>query len=174
MKKTLLILVLAMFSVSSFAQKYDGLSYSELISKSKKARTMGTIFVSVGPVIAVGGVGTLIYGLLGKNDPSLYDNGSSSSSYSPYYGSYYPTTNNNIKKNYNNEIIIGAVGTAVGIAVAVYSTHFFSKAKKMKKLARGMKLKTTTDNIRILGIGNTFAYMPAKQMKFTLSIPLGR
>jgi hypothetical protein len=171
MKKIFLILVLAMLSISGFAQKYDDLSYDELITKSKRARTTGTIFVATGPVIAAAGVGTLIYGLLGNEDPTIFDNNSTDYYYAN--GNYFPITSTN-KKKYTNQIVFGAVGAAVGIAVAVYSTHFMSKSRKLKKLARGVKLKATTDNIRIPSIGNSFAYMPAKQMKFTLSIPLGR
>ncbi len=171
MKKTFLILVLAMLSISGFAQKYDDLSYDELITKSKRARTTGTILVSTGPVIAVAGVGTLIYGLLRNEDEDGSLFGTDNNYYYDANGNYVRINNN---KNYTGTIVLGAVGTAVGIALAVTSTHFMSKSRKLKKLARGVKLKATTDNIRIPGIGNTFAYMPAKQMKFTLSIPLGR
>jgi hypothetical protein len=170
MKKSFLILVLAALSISSFAQKYDDLSSDELKAKARSARTMGTIFVASGPVIAVGGIGTLIYGLLGNEDPSLFDNGSTDYYYAN--GNYFPVANNN-KKKYTNEIVFGAIGTAVGIAVAVYSTHFFSKARMFKKLARA-KVKATTENINLWGAGNNFAYTPTRQMKFTLTIPLGK
>ncbi len=167
MKKTFLILILAMLSISSFAQKYDDLSSDELKAKARNARTMGTIFVATGPVIAVGGVGTLIYGLLGNADPTIFEGDTY------YYNSNGTYVRNTTTKNYTNSIVLGAVGTAVGIAVAVYSTHFFSKARMFKKLARA-KVKATTENINLLGAGNNFAYTPARQMKFTLTIPLGK
>jgi hypothetical protein len=167
MKKSFLILVLAALSISSFAQKYDDLSSDELKAKARSARTMGTIFVASGPVIAVGGIGTLIYGLLGNADPTFFEG-------ETYY--YDPNGNyirNTSTKNYSSTIVLGAVGTAVGIAVAVYSTHFMSKSRTLKKLARA-KLKATTDNINMFKVGNNYAYTPARQMKFTLTIPLGR
>lgn len=167
MKKTFLILILAVLSISSFAQKYDDLSADELKAKARSARTMGTIFVASGPVIAVGGIGTLIYGLLGNEDPSFFEGDTY------YYNSNGVYTRNTTTKNYTSSIVLGAVGTAVGIAVAVYSTHFFSKARMFKKLARA-KVKATTDNINMFKVGNNYAYTPARQMKFTLTIPLGK
>jgi hypothetical protein len=153
MKTLLLIVTLLSITSSIFAQE----SYDELIKKSRKARTTSIIFVSAGPVIAAGGIGTLIYGLAGKDDV-FYSNG------------YYVST----PKSYTTEIVVGAAGAAVGIALALYSIHFSSKASELKREARKVKLKTSTDRINIPGLQNGFASNRARQFKLSLVIPLGR
>jgi hypothetical protein len=154
MKTLLTILTFLSITTSVFAQD----SYDELMSKSRKARTTSTIFVAAGPVIAAGGIGTLIYGLVSRED-----NGNL----------YYPY-GNNTNKNYNTEIILGAAGALVGIAVALTSIHFSNKASELKREARKTKLKTSTENISIPGLQNGFANNKSRQFKLSLVIPLGR
>ena len=148
--------ILALLSITSavFAQK--GGDYDELMKQSRKARTTSTILVAAGPVIAAGGIGTLIYGLVSRED-----NGNL----------YYPY-GNNTNKSYNTEIIVGAAGTAVGLAMALYSIHFSNKASELKREARKTKLKTSTENISIPGLQNGFANNWSKQLKVSLVISL--
>lgn len=153
MKTLLSILTLLSITSSVFAQD----SYDELMRKSRKARTTSTIFVAVGPVIAAGGIGTLIYGLISKED-----NGNI----------YYPY-GNNTNKNYNTEIILGATGALVGVGLALTSIHFSKKAGDLKREARKTKLKTSTENISIPGLQNGFANNKSRQFKLSLVIPLG-
>ena len=151
--KTLLsILTLLSFTSSVFAQ--NGGDYDELMKQSRKARTTSIIFVSVGPVIAAGGIGTLIYGLVSKDGI----NGGYSSSGG---------------KSYNTEIIVGAAGALVGIGLALTSIHFSSKASELKRDARKTKLKTSTDRISIPGLQNGLANNRSRQFKLSLVIPLG-
>lgn len=152
MKTLLSILTLLSITSSVFAQD----SYDELMRKSRKARTTSTIFVAVGPVIAAGGIGTLIYGLVSKDDGL-------------YYNGYYTSGT----KSYTTEIVVGAVGTAVGIALALTSIHFSKKAGDLKREARKTKLKTSTENISIPGLQNGFANNKSRQFKLSLVIPLG-
>ena len=154
MKTLLSILTLLSFTSSAIAQ--NGGDYDELMRKSRKARTTSIIFVSVGPVIAAGGIGTLIYGLVSKDDVF-------------YGGGYTPSGSNN---SYNTEIVVGAAGTAVGIALALTSIHFSKKASDLKREARKMKLKTSTDNISIPGLQNGMANNRSRQFKVSLVIPL--
>ena len=154
MRTLLTIVTLLSISSSIFAQD----SYDELIKKSRKARTTSIIFVSAGPVIAAGGIGTLIYGLVSKED-----NGNL----------YYPY-GNNTNKSYNTEIIVGAAGALTGIALALTSIYFSNKASDLKREARKAKLKTSTDRISIPGLQNGFANNKARQFKVSLVIPLGR
>jgi hypothetical protein len=160
MKTLLTVLTLLSISTSIFAQD----SYDELMKKSRKARTTSTIFVAAGPVIAAGGIGTLIYGLV-KNEfeetQDLYDNMGN------YIGQSAP-------KKYTTEIIIGAAGAAAGIALALTSIHFSNKASDLKREARKAKLKTSTERINIPGLQNAFASNGSRQFKFSLMIPLGR
>lgn len=154
MKTLLSILTLLSITSSVFAQD----SYDELMKKSRKARTTSTILVATGPVIAAGGIGTLIYGLISKED-----NGNL----------YYPY-GNNTNKNYNTEIILGAAGALVGIGLALTSIHFSQKASDLKREARKTKLKPSTDNISIPGLQNGLANNRTRQFKLSLVIPLGR
>lgn len=154
MKILLTILTLLSITTSIFAQD----SYDELLKKSRKARTTSIVFVSAGPVIAAGGIGTLIYGLVSKDD-LLYS----------YNGSYISGS-----KSHTTEIVVGAAGAAVGIALALYSIHFSNKASDLKREARKAKLKTSTERINIPGLQNTFASKGSRQFKFSLMIPLGR
>ena len=70
MKILCTFLALIMVTTSAMAQESD--SYDDLMKKSRKARTISTIMVASGPVIAAGGIGTLIYGLL-QNEVSEPD-----------------------------------------------------------------------------------------------------
>ena len=155
MKTLLTILTLLSLSSSLFAQS----SYDELMKQSRKARTTSTIFVAAGPVIAAGGIGTLIYGLVSKDGGLNY---------------YYDTNGNYVSgsKSYNTEIIIGAAGAAVGIALALTSIHFSSKASELKREARRTKLKTSTENISIPGLQNGFANNRTRQFKVSLVVSL--
>jgi hypothetical protein len=159
MKTLFTLLTLLSISAASFAQGGD---YDELMQKSRKARTTSIILVSTGPVIAAGGIGTLIYGLI-ENDlaePEYYYNGSS----------YIEIP----AKKYTTEIIVGATATVVGIGLALSSIYFSNKASDLKREARKMKLKTSTDNILIPGFQNGLANSRARQYKLSLVVPLGR
>lgn len=162
MKTLLSILTLLIITSSVFAQSGGSDSYDELMRKSRKARTTSTILVSVGPVIAAGGIGTLIYGLLqneiGDNN-AIYDNNGNFIGYS--------------NKKYTTEIVLGAAGTLVGIGLALTSIHFSQKASDLKREARKMKLKTSTDNISIPGLQNGLANSRTRQFKLSLVISLG-
>jgi hypothetical protein len=161
MKKTLLsIVTLLAITTSLFAQD----SYDELLKKSRRARTTSTIFVVAGPVVAAGGIGTLLYGVIATamEEP----------------GSYYdPTTNNYIEtpaKKHTTEMIVGGAGTLVGIALALTSIPFSNKADDFRREARKAKLKTSTDRITIPGLQNGYANSRTSQFKVSLMIPLGR
>lgn len=164
MKTFFLILTLLAVTSSSFAQTADTKSYDDLIRRSRRARTTSIVLVSTGPVIAVGGIGTLIYGVI-QND---LDNGRN-----PVYDQ-----NGNFigydGKKYTTEIIVGAAGTLVGIGIALTSIHFSNKASDLKREARKAKLKTSTENISIPGLQNGFANNKSRQFKLSLIIPLGR
>jgi hypothetical protein len=159
MKTLFTILTLLAVTSTAFAQG----DYDELMQKSRRARTTSTIFVVAGPVIAAGGVGTLIYGLLAKEieDPTYYyDNN----------GNYIQ----NAPKKHTTEIVVGAAGALAGIALALTSIHFSNKASDLKREARKAKLKASTDRISIPGLQNGFANNRAQQFKLSLVIPLGR
>lgn len=160
MKRTFTFLVLSMIGLSTFAQQTG--TYDELMKKSRKARTISTIMVSTGPVIAAGGIGTLVYGLIQNEvaEPSyIYD------------------VNGNVTeipaRKYNKEIVIGAVGTVVGLGVALTSIVFSNKAYDLKRQARKMKLKTTSDNLSIPGFQGNYVKNRTTQYKISLIIPLG-
>lgn len=159
MKTLLSILTLLFFTSSTFAQD----SYDELMSKSRKARTTSTILVVTGPVIAAGGIGTLIYGLLANeiDEPTYYYD---------VNGRYIE----NAPKKHTTEVVVGAAGALAGIALALTSIHFSNKASDLKREARGAKLKASTDRINIPGLQNGFANNRARQFKVSLVIPLGR
>jgi hypothetical protein len=159
MKMKTLLSIVAFLSISTSVFAQD--SYDELIKKSRRARTTSTIFVAAGPVIAAGGIGTLIYGLVSKDGGLNY---------------YYDANGNYVSdsKSYNTEIIIGAAGALTGIALALTSIHFSNKASELKREARKAKLKTSTDRISVPGLQNGFTSNKARQFKVSLVIPLGR
>lgn len=161
MKTLFAFLTLLLVTVVTFAQ--GGSDYDELMRRSRKARTTSTILVATGPVIAAGGIGTLIYGLIqndiGDNN-AIYDNNGNFIGYED--------------KKYTTEIVIGAAGTLVGVGLALTSIHFSNKARELKREARGIKLKSSTENISIPGLQNGFAQNRARQFKVSLVIPLGR
>jgi hypothetical protein len=158
MKTLFSILALLLVTSATFAQ--NGGDYDELMRKSRKARTTSTILVASGPVIAAGGIGTLIYGLVSKDGGLNY--------YYDVNGNYVPDN-----KNYNTEIILGAAGALTGIAIALTSIHFSNKASDLKREARKTKLKTSTENISIPGLQNGFANNRTRQFKVSFVIPLG-
>ena len=160
MKMKTLLTILTLLSITSSVLAQD--SYDELMQKSRRARTTSTIFVAAGPVIAAGGIGTLIYGLVSKEGGLNY---------------YYDVNGNYVagnKSSYNTEIIVGAAGALVGIGLALTSIHFSNKASDLKREARKAKLKTSTGCINIPGLQNGFANNKARQFKVSLVIPLGR
>jgi hypothetical protein len=161
MKMKTLLSVLTLLSIASSLFAQD--SYDELIKKSRKARTTSIVLVSVGPAIAVGGIGTLLYGVIENdlgNSLAIYDNNGNVIGYD--------------KKSYTTEIIVGAAGTLVGIGLALTSIHFSNKASDLKREARKLKLKTSTDRLSIPGLQNGFASNNARQFKVSLVVPLGR
>ena len=119
--------------------------------------------VSVGPAIAVGGIGTIIYGViendLGNGRNPVYDQNGNFIGYN--------------RKSYTTEIVVGAAGTLVGIGLALTSIHFSNKASNLKREARKLKLKTSNDRLSIPGLQNGFASNNARQFKLSLVIPLG-
>ena len=158
MKMKILLTILTLLSITSSVFAQD--SYDELIQKSRRARTTSIIFVSAGPVIAAGGIGTLIYGLVTRDDN---------------YGSTYVNGNYVVDNTESNTaIVVGSVAAAAGIALALTSIHFSNKANNLKREARKAKLKTSTDRITIPGLQNGFANNKARQFKVSLVIPLGR
>ena len=161
MKTLFTLLTLLLVTAASFAQ--NGSDYDELMRRSRKARTTSTILVATGPVIAAGGIGTLIYGIIQSdigNNNAIYDNNGNFLGYED--------------KKYTTEIVVGAAGTLVGIGLALTSIHFSKKARELKREARGIKLKSATENISIPGLQNGFVQNRARQFKVSLVIPLGR
>ena len=163
MKKIFTIITLLSVSFSGFAQNTDSKSYDDLMKQSRSARTTSIILVSTGPVIAAGGIGTLIYGLiendLGDSNP-VYDNNGNFIGYET--------------KKHTTEIVVGAAGTLIGIGLALTSIHFSNKASDLKREARKTKLKTSMENISIPGFQNGLANNRSRQFKVSLVIPLGR
>ena len=157
------ILTLVFITFPAFAQNTDSQSYDELMKRSRRARTTSIIMVSTGPVIAVGGIGTLIYGLIQNevgDSRAIYDvNGN-------FVG--YDT------RKYTTEIAVGAAATLVGLGVALGSIAFSNKAHDLKREARKAKLNTSIDRISIPGFQNSFANTGTTQYKLSLVIPLGR
>lgn len=153
--------LLTLLLVSAVTVAQNGSDYEDLMSKSRKARTTSTVLVATGPVIAAGGIGTLIYGLI-QNDigdsRAVYDNNGNFIGYED--------------KKYTTEIVVGAAGALVGLGLALTSIHFSKKASELKREARGLKLKTATDNISIPGFQNGFVHNHARQFKVSLIIPL--
>jgi len=160
MKKTSLLLLFLMIAFASFAQETG--SYDELMRKSRRAKTTGIIMVSTGPVIAAGGIGTLIYGLVENEmaEPNyIYDNN----------GNYTEVP----AKKYTKEIVIGAVATVVGLGVALSSIAFSNKAYNLKRQARKLKLKPTSENLSIPGFQGGYVKNRTTQFKLSLVIPIG-
>ena len=156
MKMKILLTIFTLLSITSSVFAQD--SYDELIQKSRRARTTSIIFVSAGPVIAAGGIGTLIYGLVTRDDN---------------YGSTYVNGNYVVDNTESNTaIVVGSVAAAAGIALALTSIHFSNKANNLKREARKAKLKTSTDRITIPGLQNGFANNKARQFKVSLVIAL--
>ncbi len=162
MKTLFSTLALLLFTIVTFAQNSG--DYDELMRKSRSARTTSTILVATGPVIAAGGIGILIYGVL-QND---LDNGRN-----PVFDQ-----NGNFigydSKKYTTEIVVGAAGTLVGIGLALTSIHFSKKASDLKREARKTRVKASTDRISIPGFQNGLANNLTKQFKFSLIVPIGK
>lgn len=160
MKTICLQLALVLLSLSGFAQSSQD-SYDDLMARSRKARTTAIIMVSTGPVIAVGGIGTLIYGII-KNEEGDF--------------SYYYDINGNYvqgpQRKYTTEIVVGAAATLVGLGVALGSIAFTNKANDLKSEARKLKLKTSTDHFNIPGLQTSFSNKKITQYKLSLVIPL--
>lgn len=160
MKTLFTLLTLLLVTTATFAQSSG--DYDELMQKSRRARTTSTILVATGPVIAAGGIGTLIYGLV-QNDlgdsRAIYDNNGNFIGYED--------------KKHTTEIVVGAAGTLVGLGLALTSIHFSNKASDLKREARKAKLKTSSENISIPGLQNGFANNRTRQFKISLVIPLG-
>lgn len=162
MKKLLAVSALFLISLPGFTQNSESRSYDDLMRQSRKARTTAIVFVSTGPVIAAGGIGTLIYGLIQNDigDPvSYYDSNGN------YVGSG--------TKKYTTEIVVGAAGTLVGLGLALSSIAFSNKANELRHEARGMRLKTSFERISIPGFQNGLANGTG-QYKVSLVIPLGK
>lgn len=160
MKKVLASLAFLLATTAGFAQNRS--DYNELMSKSRKARTTSTILVATGPVIAAGGIGTLLYGLIQSDigdSRALYDNNGNFIGYED--------------KKYTTEIVVGAAGTLVGLGLALTSIHFSKKASELKREARGIKLNSSMENISIPGLQNGFVHNRARQFRVSLVIPLG-
>jgi hypothetical protein len=163
MKFFLSILTLVLASFPAFAQKADTESYDELMKKSRRARTTSIIMVSTGPVLAVGGIGTLIYGLLQNemdDGQAQYDQ----------FGNFLGYTT----EKHTTEIVVGAAATLVGVGVAISSIIFSNKASDLKREARRVKLKTSTGRINIPGLQNGMAKNYSRQFKLSVIIPLGK
>lgn len=160
MKILFTFLTLLLVTSAGFAQ--NNADRDELMRKSRKARTTSTILVATGPVIAAGGIGTLLYGVIenevGDQNP-VYDQNGNFLRYD--------------KKTYTTEIIIGAAGTLVGLGLALTSIHFSHKASELKREARGIKVKTSNDHVSIPGLQNGYGNNWARQFKVSLVIPLG-
>lgn len=163
MKKIIAFFTFLFLTFAGFAQQVQPSSYDDLMQQSRKARTTSIVMVSTGPVIAAGGIGTLIYGLI-RNETDDDD--------------YYIDVNGNYvsvpAKKHTAEIVVGAAATAVGIGLAIGSIAFSNKANKLRKEARSMKLSSSTDRILIPGYRNGLGNAGIKQYKLSLIIPLGK
>ena len=158
MKTLFSIVTLLFLAFSAFAQNTDEQSYDGLMKRSRKARTTAIVMVSAGPVLAAGGIGTLFYGLV-QNEGEKDINGNI----------IRPDT-----RKYTTEIVVGAAATLVGLGVALSSIAFSNKANNLKREAKRVKLKTSTDRINIPGFQNNMAGNRTSQFKFSLVIPLGK
>ncbi len=162
MKIICLQLALVLLSFCGYAQSTNSATYDDLMARSRKARTTAIIMVSTGPVIAVGGIGTLIYGII-QNENGDFN--------------YYVDANGNYiqgpQRKYTTEIVVGAVATVVGLGVALGSIAFTNKANELKSEAKKMKLKTSVDRFNIPGLQTNFTNTRITQYKLSLVIPLG-
>jgi hypothetical protein len=162
MKTVFSIFTLLLITSVSFAQNGDSQSYDELMKKSRRARTTSIILVSTGPVIAAGGIGTLIYGLVQNemgDSEAIYDQNGNFIGYDT--------------KKHTTEIVVGAAATLVGLGMALSSIAFTNKADDLRREAKRVKLKTSTDRINIPGFQNGLANNRTRQFKLSLVIPLG-
>jgi hypothetical protein len=162
MKKIFTSLTLLSLTFSGLAQNADSKSYDDLMKQSRRARTTSIILVSTGPVIAAGGIGTLIYGLI-RNDVGT--------------GYYYDVNGNYVpepQKKYTTEIVAGAAAALVGMGMAFTSIAFTNRADDLRREARKAKLKTSSDHLIIPGFQNGLANSRTTQYKLSLIIPLGR
>jgi len=157
MKKIIVFLTTSLLSFTCFAQKNQSATPEDLLEKSRKSMVSGIVCATSGPLIALGGGVTLLYGL---TDTYTDDNITSST-----YG--------DTKFKHENAIYIGGATIIAGAAIAVLSTAYFSKAHKFRQLAKA-KLRATTETIMINKIGNGFSYSPTKQLQLTLTIPFGK
>lgn len=154
MKTFFSILTLLFLASPAFAQNTDAQSYDGLMKRSRKARTTAIVMVSAGPVLAAGGIGTLFYGLV-QNEGEKDINGNIINT-----------------RKYTTEIVIGAAATLVGLGVALSSIAFSKKANTLKREAKRVTLKTSTDRINIPGFQNNMAGNRTRQFKLSLVIPL--
>jgi hypothetical protein len=163
MKTLLTILTLVLATFSGFAQKADPKSYDDLMIESRRASTTGLILVTTGPLVAAGGIGTLIYGLVKTEE-----------SYNDYY---YDANGNYVEipaEKYTTQIVVGAALSLVGIGMALSSIAFTNKANDLKREAKKLQLKTSADHIIIPGFKNNPANTGTRQYKLSLIVPLGR
>lgn len=159
--KTFFTSLLLLSTFMGWAQHTE--SYEALLKKSRRATTTSIILVSTGPVIAAGGIGTLIYGLIKKED-----------AFSDYY---YDVNGNYVEapsKKYTTEIAVGAAATLVGMGLALSSIAFTNKADDYRREARKLKLKTSTGRIDIPGFKSAYANTRITQYKLSLVVPIGR
>lgn len=162
MKTICLQFALLLLSVCGYAQSTNSASYDDLMARSRKARVTAIVMVSTGPILAVGGIGTLIYGIIQN------ENGD--------YRYYYDINGNYVqgsRRKYTTEIVVGAAATAIGLGVALGSIAFTNKANELKSEARKIKLKTSTDHFNIPGLQVNYGNKRITQYKLSLVIPLG-
>ena len=160
--KSIFTLLTLLVSFSSFAQE-NSRSYDELMKRSRRAKTTAIIMVSTGPVIAAGGIGTLIYGLLQRETADR--------------DYYYDQNGNYVElpaKKYTGEIVGGAAATLVGLGVALGSIAFSNKADDLRRDARKIKLKTSTGRVNIPGLQNSYGRNGVTQYKLSLLVSLGK
>lgn len=161
MKTIYLQFALVLLSFTGFAQSTEG-SYDDLMARSRKARVTAIVMVSTGPVLAVGGIGTLIYGIIQNEEGD--------------FRYYYDVNGNYVmgpQRKYTAEIVVGAVATVVGLGVALGSIAFTNKANELRNEARKLKLKTSTDHFNIPGLQANYGNKRITQYKLSLVIPLG-
>jgi hypothetical protein len=163
MKQLLTLIAFLSLTLAGFAQGPNSASYEDLMQRARRARTTSTIMVATGPVIAAGGIGTLIYGLI-RNETDEGD-------------FYYDINGNYVEvppRKYTTEIVVGAAATVVGIGVALGSIAFSDKAYKLRREARKVKVSTSMDRIVIPGYQNGLGNAGVRQHKLSLIIPLGK
>jgi hypothetical protein len=163
MKTYLTILTFLLVTFSGVAQNINSKSYDDLMIESRRASTTGLILVTTGPLVAAGGIGTLIYGLVKTEEAS---------------NNYYYDANGNYvlmpSEKYTTQIVVGATLSLVGIGMALSSIALTNKANDLKREAKKVQLKTSADRLIIPGFGNNPANTGTTQYKLSLVIPLGR